>query len=636
MASRMYTYLDRNGREQGPFPMRMLEKWMERGYFDGNIQVRENGSGIWSTLQNELVHTPDDMEVVEVLERHRHTSEWMLDDDAHPMEGVTLELDIEERRAQAPVVASTPEVPLVCVVLDTNIVLTHLPFVQSLKERYTPKCQVVAVVPWIVVCELDGLKSSTKGEETGLKVAELARNAIRCLKESAMHPDGFMFVQTMMEFRDAAKKLQKFTVESHVNNDDRILQCCIHYQQNMNEGATQNQGADFGAGVILLSNDTNLCVKALANGVSAVCIKDFPTRAEDLLHAAESTALGVEAPTHTEDEGSQTLSATEGIIGTGSYELIQEAVGVFERVYNAVCLAEFQRAMGELWVDVIEAKPPWKGRDIVSFLRRHWNAVFRDVMPSSLLQQIDVLEQIFRKLSKRKALEGADVLKCIDAVEHLVSKVPTEHAKFGVAVHGRAKVLRLHVVALLLVIPRSKKKVVEQSQGWEDPFVASLLQDLNGASIQSGADGQISAESGLHIIQMLPQAVEYQILGLREKDPDALGHRQHLGSSHPMQALIQDSQALSGSIADACKVLSQPDAAAKDFEGVFYRLSILLNTTLRNITSRAVYVAPHEIFLFASSSADAMAYLGHCGNRLTQTVELLQEWGIEASSVEMA
>lgn len=636
MAMRMYTYLDRNGREQGPFPMRMLEKWMEKGYFDGNLKVRENGRGKWSTLQDELVHTPDDMEVVEVLERHRHTPVWMLDDDAHPMEGVTLELDIEERREQAPVISSTPDVPLVCVVLDTNIVLTHLTFVQSLKERYKPMIQVVAVVPWIVVCELDGLKSSTKGEETGPKVAELARNAIRCLKESATRPDGFMFVQTLAEFREGAKKLQKFTIESHVNNDDRILQCCIHYQQNMNEGSTQNQGADFGAGVILLSNDANLCVKALANGVSAMGLKDFPSCAEDLLHAAESTALGVEAPTLREDESCQTLTTTEGIIGTGSRELIEEAVEVFERVYNDVCLAQFQRAMGELWVDVIEAKPPWQGRDIVSFLRRHWNAVFRDVMQTSLLKQIDVLDQIFRKHSRGRALEGTDVLKCIDAVEQLVVKVPTEHAKLEVVVHGQAKILKLHVVALLLLIPRSQKRVVEQSKRLEDPNVGPLLQDLDVATIQSGADGQMSAARGLQIIQMLPQAVEYQILALRERDPHALGHRQHLGSSQSIQALTRDLQSLSGGIADACKVLSQSDAAAKDFERVFSRLGLLLNTILTNTMPRAVYIAPHEIFLFATSSPDVLAYLSHCMNQLTKAVEILQEWDDQASSIETA
>jgi len=272
---------------------------------------------------------------------------------------------------------------------------------------------------------------------------------------------------------------------------------------------------------------------------------------------------------------------------------------------------------------------------MVSFLRRHWNAVFRDVMQTSLLQQIDVLDQIFRKLSKSKALEGTDVLKCIDAVEHLILKVPPEHAKLELVVHGQAKILKLHVVALLLVIPRSQKRVVEQSKRLEDPHVPPLLQDLDVASIQSGADGQISAAGGLQIIQMLPQAVEHQISSLGERDPHALGHRQHLGSSQQIQALTRDLQSLSDSIADACKVLSQSDAGAKDFERVFYRLGTLLNTILTNTMSRAVYIAPHEIFLLATSSPDVVAYFSHCRNQLTKTVELMQEWGGQANSVEI-
>jgi len=624
-AMRMYTYLDRKGREQGPFPMQMLVKWKEKGYFDGNLWVKEEGREEWCTLQDELEQPTEDMEVVEVLEKHRHAPIWMLNDDAQPMEGVTLEVDIGEAREHAPMVASSPEVPLVCIVLDTNVVLTHLSFVQSLKDRYAPHCQVLVVVPWIVVCELDGLKSSRRGDGTGSRVADLARQAIRHLKQVAMRPDGFTFVQTMSEFRDAAKKLQKFSVGSHVNNDDRILQCCIHYQQKMNEGGTQNQGADFGAGVVLLSNDANLCVKAIANGVSACSTKDFPSGAEELMHEAENTATGVEAPTPLEEEDCPTFTSTDAIKSTDWYELINEAVTVFEDVYNDVCLAQFERAMGDLWEDVIDTKPPWKGKDIASYIRRHWNAVFRDVMPPSLLQQVDVLEQIMRKIAKSNAVEGFDTLKCIDAVEHLVLKAPTERLNPGLAAQGRAKVLKLHVVALLLVVPTSQKRLKVQSQEWKDPLMAWLLQDLELGFICPNANGRITAGEGFQAIQKLSDALTYRISVLYGGDSHAPAHGQHLGSSQPFRVLISSLDALSDGISDACKVLRQSDATAKDFERAFHKLSISLNVILTNITSSAMHVAPHEFFLSVTSSSASMDHLNHCKDCISQTIRLLQE-----------
>ncbi|CAI8012595.1 Transcriptional protein SWT1 [Geodia barretti] len=135
-------------------------------------------------------------------------------------------------------------------VLDTNVLLSHLNFLEELKD-YAIKGvgKPVLVIPWIVMQELD--KHKSRGND---RLAGKARKAIRLLFSCFTSNHHRVRCQTMEETQTEVNNV------SIANNDDRILHCCLLYQ-------TKTQG--HSGIVVLFSNDINLCSKALGNGVKA-------------------------------------------------------------------------------------------------------------------------------------------------------------------------------------------------------------------------------------------------------------------------------------------------------------------------------------------------------------------------------
>jgi predicted ribonuclease YlaK len=103
-------------------------------------------------------------------------------------------------------------------VLDTNILLSHLDFLMELKD-----CAIkgvgrpVLVIPWTVMQELDGLKNQDG-------IGDRARRAIQFLHSCFLSNHPRVRGQTMEEVNT---ELSNMAIE---NNDDRILHCCLVYQ----------------------------------------------------------------------------------------------------------------------------------------------------------------------------------------------------------------------------------------------------------------------------------------------------------------------------------------------------------------------------------------------------------------------
>ncbi|GLI63924.1 hypothetical protein VaNZ11_007059 [Volvox africanus] len=167
----------------------------------------------------------------------------------------------------------------------------------------------VAVIPWMVLAELDGLKGSWQGRRTFHKgnqnddgdgkssgkgssgggdtdyrddderpVAVMARSAVSLLLSALESGDGFFRGQTLQQFRVASTHPAAALPlgATSVGSDDRILQCCLHLQDDLSSKAA---AAGFAYHVALLSNDNNLCVKTRICGIPATSVRQLLTHA---------------------------------------------------------------------------------------------------------------------------------------------------------------------------------------------------------------------------------------------------------------------------------------------------------------------------------------------------------------------
>lgn len=142
-------------------------------------------------------------------------------------------------------------------VVDTNFILSHLNIVDGLR-KLAGYCGLKIVIPITVVQELDGLKnSSRKSKGMSSKSAEhsvdqLARWANDWIYSCLAKGDANVVGQKLDE------RINKLATK-----DDAILDCCLYFRQK-NPKSLQ----------VLLSNDKNLCLKALLNDVLTVSHRD--------------------------------------------------------------------------------------------------------------------------------------------------------------------------------------------------------------------------------------------------------------------------------------------------------------------------------------------------------------------------
>ncbi|CAG8445622.1 3683_t:CDS:2 [Ambispora leptoticha] len=133
------------------------------------------------------------------------------------------------------------------IVVDTNFLLSHLAFVKSLIYEHAKLNNLVIIVPWIVLQELDGLKGCPKKQHNNNSqpaLSTLAQTAINFLHNCLLNGQEGVRGQRLDENVDKAEK-----------NDDKILDCCRYFK------------LEARCPVTLLSNDKNLCVKAMVHEI---------------------------------------------------------------------------------------------------------------------------------------------------------------------------------------------------------------------------------------------------------------------------------------------------------------------------------------------------------------------------------
>ncbi|KAG0096745.1 RNA endoribonuclease [Podila epicladia] len=146
------------------------------------------------------------------------------------------------------------------VVLDTNVLLSHLNFLRSLvavcDSKYigaNSRTKAVFIVPWVVIQELDGLKVDRGRRGGEVDVVDKARRAIKYIQDELEKPENKRSLR--------GQKIGE-CLEKRETNDDYILDCCQYFQSEL--------GTDKKTKVTLFSNDRNLCVKAMIHEVATL------------------------------------------------------------------------------------------------------------------------------------------------------------------------------------------------------------------------------------------------------------------------------------------------------------------------------------------------------------------------------
>ncbi|KAI9306894.1 PIN domain-containing protein [Cunninghamella echinulata] len=140
------------------------------------------------------------------------------------------------------------------IVLDTNFLISNLGFLQELITIAELRNDCLLIVPWVVIQELDGLKKShskqsTKGKQE--RVDELARKAMRFLEGLLVKQSPALRGQKTNEIYD------NDNIKTYIG-DDCILDCCLYFRYKLEKP------------VKLLSNDRNLCIKAMVHCIEAI------------------------------------------------------------------------------------------------------------------------------------------------------------------------------------------------------------------------------------------------------------------------------------------------------------------------------------------------------------------------------
>ncbi|KAI8921460.1 PIN domain-containing protein [Entophlyctis helioformis] len=197
---------------------------------------------------------------------------------------------------------TAPQAAVTALVVDTNFLIAHLKLFKDTLD-HLPHPAMVIMVPYIVVVEIDGLKNSTRsnandrlnrshadgdarrGERDDRdSVGDWAKRANWLLFDVFKRNDTRMRGQSIDEARANPSWRQQ--------NDDQILDCCLHTKRHLAQH------------VVLLSDDKNLCVKAMISNIQSVT--GFKGDYRDLIAHVQSLTASVNNPhSHSHHQHSQ-------------------------------------------------------------------------------------------------------------------------------------------------------------------------------------------------------------------------------------------------------------------------------------------------------------------------------------------
>uniref|UniRef100_A0A250YLK2 Transcriptional protein SWT1 n=1 Tax=Castor canadensis TaxID=51338 RepID=A0A250YLK2_CASCN len=333
-----------------------------------------------SVSPESIQDTDQEMQIVEELHAARVGKNVDLPVVPPSGELMSMEIDLEDDVHSS--AANTASDKNLLIVIDTNILMNHLKFVRILKTSKIPGFdRLVLIIPWVVVQELDRMKAGKL-----LKHAQhIAIPAIHFINDSLRNQDGKLWGQSIQL---ASQKLYGLSDE---NNDDRVLKCCLQYQELCPCSL-----------VILCTDDRNLRSKGLISGVKSLSKEELSAELlnlslnTDKCHQPCISKQQLKAEATSPEECSQEESTNSGLSILLEHILcdLEKSLGT---ALSSILETEMKIAFGNLWMEMLYLKPPWTLTHLLQCFKKHWLAVFGLVMEKKLLLTV---ESLYENLSK--------------------------------------------------------------------------------------------------------------------------------------------------------------------------------------------------------------------------------------------
>ncbi|KAL6777186.1 hypothetical protein ACKKBF_B20495 [Auxenochlorella protothecoides x Auxenochlorella symbiontica] len=304
-----WQYLDNKGRKHGPYPLSKMVIWAGKKAFPSEtMPVQHSGLRCWIPLWTLSMvagqaaeagaseeEAMDWESMAAELKKERSAGVLSAAPDAGRLLPDFPELaaaaagpepmELEEAPPGTPA-AGGGATARALIVVDTNVLISHPATLERLLHalaaaadppsaaRESRSLEVQALVPWIVLNELDRLKSSPDGGK-----AAAAAHALQRLRLLLMTRDAGIRGQTAAEHAAAMAAAGEAGAgaKDSISNDTAIIQSCLYYASQLSLSCQEN------ARVLLLSNDVGLGVRAGVSGVLCFTATRFPRSRQALL-----------------------------------------------------------------------------------------------------------------------------------------------------------------------------------------------------------------------------------------------------------------------------------------------------------------------------------------------------------------
>ncbi|XP_054976751.1 transcriptional protein SWT1 isoform X2 [Sorex araneus] len=364
-----------------------------------------------------------EMQIVEEL--HAARAGKSVDLLAGPTSGelMSMEIDLAEEDVH-PSAANPASDKKLLIVIDTNILMNHLKFVKSLKTTEIPGFDgLVLIIPWVVVQELDRMKDGKLLKH----VQHKAIPAVHFIHDGLREPDRKLWGQPLQL---AAQRLYGLSDE---NSDDRVLKCCLQYQELFPRSL-----------VILCTDDRNLRSKGLISGVKSLSKEELSAECRSPTLSTASGQPGLpEQPREAETKPSEGRPSEDAADSerVRLHEFMSQLEKSLGSALSSILETEMKLAFGDLWVEVLYLKPPWTLLHLLQCFRKHWLAVFGLAVENGLLATV---ESLYHNLSKaNRAVDLATVKFLLQDAKTLLLAFSARSNYDGVLPQAFAHVTRL-------------------------------------------------------------------------------------------------------------------------------------------------------------------------------------------------
>nr|XP_053651274.1 transcriptional protein SWT1-like [Cherax quadricarinatus] len=314
----------------------------------------------------------------------------------------------------------------VYIVVDTNVLIQDINFIESLKTKEIAGKEVIIVIPYIALQEMDGLK---KKESIG----KACQEAIRWCNNHFEKSDPRVQGQSYENYRKTLSKSQR------PSGDDLIRDCCLIMKE---------QGLE----VCLLSNDINLRNKAIMSAIVALGIRGLRQKLEQHEMAVNIDETRVDivygdfAANSLHNKSEIPLEYEKMICESSNLKQIRKSPSTSEEIElsplkkikkcnsdNQELLCKINTSLkvtlsrilefimkdtyGDLWIKIVMRKPPWSINDVFSCWEKHWIAVMSDRFPGEVKELIKKIKRIVEDCMKGRG----DVNTLVANVQNLYS-----------------------------------------------------------------------------------------------------------------------------------------------------------------------------------------------------------------------